>query len=85
MFSGTSDEKTFHSVQTNCPERPKPGSPTDEYDMIMEDRFQFVDLMKSMLRMRGEKRILPDAALKHNFITMHHLHNLASQNNYSNS
>lgn len=37
------------------------------------DRREFIDLLKRMLSLDQEKRILPSDALRHPFITMAHL------------
>uniref|UniRef100_A0A8C5HA79 Protein kinase domain-containing protein n=1 Tax=Gouania willdenowi TaxID=441366 RepID=A0A8C5HA79_GOUWI len=42
-------------------------------DEQMKDRKSFIDLLKKMLRLDGEKRISPTEALQHPFITMSHL------------
>ena len=45
------------------------------------DRRAFVSILKDMLQLDQERRIEPDAALKHPFITMNHLVDYAHLNN----
>jgi homeodomain interacting protein kinase len=55
----------------------------DGTDQLAEklDRRAFVSILKDMLQLDQERRIEPDAALKHNFITMNHLVDYAHLNN----
>lgn len=56
-------------VQINVP------SDLEGTELIVEklDRKEFIDLLKRMLSLNQEKRITPDEALNHPFITFTHL------------
>ncbi|XP_057687612.1 dual specificity tyrosine-phosphorylation-regulated kinase 1B-like isoform X2 [Corythoichthys intestinalis] len=59
---------TFKSLDDLVKLKPEAGEPVE-----MEDREAFVDLLKCLLHMDPERRITPEDALRHPFLTMSHL------------